>query len=865
MIWIAIAIEAIIKDWPDFFVLLTLQILNSTVGWFEDWKAGNAVAALKNALKPECQVIRNGVHKKMEATLLVPGDIVTLAAGAAVPADCEICDGKPVQVDQAALTGESLPVTLAKGDSAKMGSNVTRGEIEAIVTATGSQTFFGKTAAMIASVDEVGHFQKVILQITFGLLCVSFVMTGIVLGYLLLNGEDVLQAIAFAVVLLIASIPIAMQVVCTSTMALGCRMLAEEKAIVSRLTSIEELASMNMLCSDKTGTLTMNKMELQDDLPMWTAGVTRLDVLEAACLAAKWREPAKDAIDTLVLKSIPLKPLDRFEQIEYEPFDPSTKFTEATLKDDKGYVFKVMKGAPQVVLSMVHNRQQIGESVDAKIMELASRGIRGLAVARTNAKEQWELLGILTFLDPPRQDTRATIEKAYEYGIDVKMITGDQQTIAIETCRVLGMGMQVLTPENLPAGDNLKDKNLGKNYGALVENADGFAQVYPDHKFTIIEILRQKNYVVGMTGDGVNDAPALKRADVGVAVEGATDAAQAAADIVLTAPGLSTIVTAILYAREIFQRMKNYVIYRIACTLQLLSFFFFAILAIHPNAFGFEDHLYFKLPVIALVVITILNDGCIISIAYDHVRPSHTPEKWHFVEIFTVATIIGGVAVVSSLLLLYLGLKTHEPDSILKKFGLSELDYGQVCTMIYLKVSLSDFLTVFAARTIGPFFSRFPGWQLAIAACVAMGASTVLSHEWDHILDIPEMKSLHWKWIGFVWVYCLVWFIIQDVIKVITYWLLYKMNIGSEAHHQGLMAQKSKMVMKRENRRALTHESVMKGESLFKASVRVTGKSTALQLEQDDAGKYKSMTQKEILSELNTLDSKIKALKDALK
>merc|ERR1711970_1130820 len=314
---------------------------------------------------------------------------------------------------------------------------------------------------------------------TFGLLCVSFVLTGIVLGYLLLNGEDVLQAIAFAVVLLIASIPIAMQVVCTSTMALGCRMLAEEKAIVSRLTSIEELASMNMLCSDKTGTLTMNKMELQDDLPMWTAGITRLDVLEAACLASK-----------------------------------------------------------------CHNRAQIGASVDAKIMELASRGIRGLAVARTNEQGQWQLLGILTFLDPPRPDTRATIEKAYEYGIDVKMITGDQQTIAIETCRVLGMGMSVHTPDNLPGAESMGDKTLGANYGGLVENADGFAQVYPDHKFTIIEILRQRSWVVGMTGDGVNDAPALKRADIGIAVEGATDAAQAAADIVLTAPGLSTIVTA---------------------------------------------------------------------------------------------------------------------------------------------------------------------------------------------------------------------------------------------------------------------------------------------------------------------------------
>jgi len=865
MIWIAIAIEAVIKDWPDFGVLLTLQVLNSVVGWFEDWKAGNAVSALKNALKPECQVIRGGQHKKMDATLLVPGDRVTLAAGAAVPADCEICEGKPIQVDQAALTGESLPVTLACGDSAKMGSNVTRGEIEAIVTATGGETFFGKTAAMIASVDEQGHFQKVILQITFGLLCVSFVLTGIVLGYLLLNGEDVLQAIAFAVVLLIASIPIAMQVVCTSTMALGCRMLADEKAIVSRLTSIEELASMNMLCSDKTGTLTMNKMELQDDLPMWTAGITRLDVLEAACLAAKWREPAKDAIDTLVLKAIPLKPLDRYQQIEYEPFDPSTKYTEATLKDDKGYVFKVMKGAPQVVLSKCHNRAQIGASVDAKIMELASRGIRGLAVARTNPKEQWELMGILTFLDPPRPDTRATIEKAYDYGIDVKMITGDQQTIAIETCRVLGMGMSVLTPENLPGAEAMGDKSLGKNYGGLVENADGFAQVYPDHKFTIIEILRQRGWVVGMTGDGVNDAPALKRADIGIAVEGATDAAQAAADIVLTAPGLSTIVTAILYAREIFQRMKNYVIYRIACTLQLLSFFFFAILAIHPNAFGFEEHLYFKLPVIALVVITILNDGCIISIAYDHVKPSHTPEKWHFTEIFVVAVVLGGVAVVSSLLLLYWGLNTNEPTSILKKFGMSELDYAQVCTMIYLKVSLSDFLTVFAARTTGPFFSRLPSYHLGIAALVAMGASTGLSHYWDDILDLPEMKSLTWKWIGFVWAYCLVWFFLQDIIKALTYWALYKMNIGSEAHHQGLMQKKDKVVAKRDNRRALTHESVMKGESLAKASVRMTGKSTALQLDQDASAKYKSMSSSEIMSELSNLEAKVRALKDALK
>merc|ERR1711959_87068 len=430
------------------------------------------------------------------------------------------------------------------------------------------------------------------------------------------------------------------------------------------------------------------------------------------------------------------------------------------------------------------------------------------------------------------------------------------------------MGNNVLGTEKLPlmkAEELEKATTLGRDYGEMCRQADGFAQVFPEHKYLIIEALRQQGYLVGMTGDGVNDAPALKRADVGIAVEGATDATQAAADIVLTAPGLSTIVTAILYAREIFQRMKNYVIYRIACTLQLLSFFFFAILAIHPNSFGFEDHLYFKLPVIALVVITILNDGCIISIAYDNVKPSHTPEKWHFTEIFTVAVILGGVAVVSSLLLLFWGLNTNEPDSILKKFGMSELDYGQVCTMIYLKVSLSDFLTVFGARTTGPFFSRLPSYHLGIAAMIAMGASTVLSHYWSDLLDLPEMKSLTWKWIGFVWAYCVAWFILQDIMKAITYWVLYKMNIGSEAHHQGLMAKKEKVVIKRENRRALTHESVMKGESLMKASVRVTGKSTALQLEQDAAQKFKSMSSTEILSELNNLEAKVRALKDALK
>lgn len=514
MIWIAIFVELLTNDIPDFLVLLLLQLLNGVVGWYEENKAGNAVAALKASLKPEAQVVRDGVHQTINAALLVPGDRVTLMAGGAVPADCDLCEGNPVQIDQAALTGESFPVSMGPGDNAKMGSTVTRGEIQAIVSATGSQTFFGKTASLISSVDELSHFQKILLRITFFLMGVSFICVGTCLGYLLYHGEDFLEAIAFCVVLLVASIPIAMQVVCTSTMALGSRKLAEEKVIVTQLQSIETLSGMNCLCSDKTGTLTRNKMELQDDLPIFSPGVTREEVLVTAALAAKWKEPPKDALDTLVLNAIDLRPLDSYKLVDHLPFDPTIKRTESTLRHPKsGKTFKATKGAPQIVLALAHNVEEIREAVEAKVLELARRGIRCLAVAKTDDKG-WVFMGIMTFLDPPRHDTKETIRLAHENGIGVKMITGDQAAIAVETCRMLGMGTTILGTDVLPTSkieDGLS-QTLGVDYGAIVESSDGFAQVFPEHKFLIVEILRQRGWVVGMTGDGVNDAPALKKA-----------------------------------------------------------------------------------------------------------------------------------------------------------------------------------------------------------------------------------------------------------------------------------------------------------------------------------------------------------------
>jgi H+-transporting ATPase len=308
--------------------------------------------------------------------------------------------------------------------------------------------------------------------------------------------------------------------------------------------------------------------------------------------------------------------------------------------------------------------------------------------------------------------------------------------------------------------------------------------VFPEHKFLIVEALRQKGYSCGMTGDGVNDAPALKRADVGIAVQGATDAARAAADLILTAPGLSVIVDAIIISRCIFQRMKNYVIYRVACTIQLLAFFFLAVLTIHPKDYeGVGDSTFFNLPVVALVVITILNDGTIISIAYDHVEPSPRPERWNLPILFAVATWLGVVAVASSMLLLHLALSSHDPDSLFQTtFGIKDLSMPHVKCMVYLKISLSDFFTVFTARTQGFFWERAPGGLLMACAVLATVSSTLLSLNWP-FGEVQDDGSMNMSGIDsglavFTWVYCLIWFFIQDCMKVVLYKLLYQFDVS---------------------------------------------------------------------------------------
>jgi H+-transporting ATPase len=611
--------------------------------------------------------------------------------------------------------------------------------------------------------------------------------------YLLLNGESVKEALTFTIVLLVASIPLAIEIVTTATLAIGSKKLVKSGAIVARLAAIEDLASMGILCSDKTGTLTLNKMVLQDETHVYNEGETQESVLVYAALAAKWKEPPRDALDTLTLGSVNMAQLDHYEQLEFLPFDPTIKRTEGTLRDLRtGETFKTSKGAPHIIMKLLPSENDnVRDAIEKDVVSLGARGIRSLAVARTNADGVWEMMGLLTFLDPPRPDTKQTIMEAQEYGVAVKMITGDHLLIAKYTAEALGMGTLIFSAERLPMLDETTKEtpaDLSKNYGDFCLAADGFAQVFPEHKYLIVECLRELGYTIGMTGDGVNDSPALKRADVGIAVAGATDAARAAADIVFTQEGLSVIIHGIELAREIFSRMNNFVTYRIAATLQLLLFFFIAIFSFHPSDYPQPDVVsegqewpdYFHMPVLMLMLITLLNDGTLISIAYDYAKASTLPTRWNLPVLFVVSSVLGIVSCTSSLGLLQMILNSWDPDGFWQKLGMDGLQYGQVTTAIYLKISVSDLLTLFSARTGEYFFWQIkPAPILAAGALLALILSSILSIVWptSEPDGIPT-EGLQGE-IGvfvFVWIYCFFFWLVQDLLKVLMYRYMYKTN-----------------------------------------------------------------------------------------
>merc|ERR1712137_359085 len=616
-------------DWQDFIGIVVLLIINSTISFIEENNAGNAAAALMAGLAPKTKVLRDGKWSEEEAAILVPGDAISIKLGDIVPADARLLEGDPLKIDQSALTGESLPVTKYPGSGVFSGSTCKQGEIEAVVIATGVHTFFGKAAHLVDSTNQVGHFQKVLTAI--GNFCICSIALGMVIEIIVIypiQKRPYREGIDNLLVLLIGGIPIAMPTVLSVTMAIGSHRLSQQGAITKRMTAIEEMAGMDVLCSDKTGTLTLNKLTVDKNLIELFAKDTDTVLLYAARAS---RVENQDAIDASIVGMLadPKEARAGIQEVHFLPFNPVDKRTAITYIDSNGKWHRASKGAPEQIVDLCNLKEDAEKKVHEMIDKFADRGLRSLAVACQEVPEAnkesgggpWQFMGLLPLFDPPRHDSAETIRRALILGVNVKMITGDQLAIAKETGRRLGMGTNMY-----PSSTLLGDKNTeitGLPIDELIEKADGFAGVFPEHKYEIVKRLQERKHICGMTGDGVNDAPALKKADIGIAVADATDAARGASDIVLTEPGLSVIVSAVLTSRAIFQRMKNYTIYAVSITIRIvLGFMLIALIW----RFDFSPFM--------VLIIAILNDGTIMTISKDRVRPSPVPDSWKLKEIF---------------------------------------------------------------------------------------------------------------------------------------------------------------------------------------------------------------------------------------
>ena len=744
MIEAAAILSAVLGHWEDLIVIAVMLLINAGVGFWQEFKADTAIEALKQRLALSAHVRRDGAWREIAARLLVPGDLIAIKIGNIVPADVTLLEGEYLSVDQSALTGESLPVDKKAGDAAYSGSIVRQGEMTALVSATGMNTYFGRTAKLVEQAGAVSHFQRAVLRIGNFLILTTAALVVVIVIAGLFQHNPLLEMVQFALILAVASIPVALPAVLSVTLAVGAERLARLKAIVSRLVSIEELAGMDTLCSDKTGTLTRNELTLGTTLP--ASGITVEELLSAAALAS--RREAPDAIDGAILAAAP--PAAQFEAYHlqsFRPFDPVSKRTEAQFEHD-GHALKVTKGAPQVIVELCQPDPEQRAAILAQVDAAAGKGYRTLAVAR-DVGSGWRYLGLLPLFDPPREDSAATIAAARAMGIDVKMVTGDHEAIARQIAGELNLG------RNIVVADAVFGEQAAPQALEQVLTADGFARVFPEHKYQIVKALQTSGRIVGMTGDGVNDAPALKQADVGIAVSGATDAARAAAALILTAPGLSVITTAIREARRIFERMTSYGTYRIAETIRLILFMTASILIYN----------FYPVTTIMIVLLALLNDIPIMMIAYDNAPVASGPVRWDMPRVLTIASALGLYGVFESFVLYWIARDLlHLPMPVLQ-------------AVIFLKLLVSGHMTIYLTRNKGWVWQRpWPSWKLVLPCELTQLVGTLI------VVYGVAMAPIGWGLALFVWAYSLVSFLVANAVKITTHGLL-DHRLASHARH----------------------------------------------------------------------------------
>ncbi|KAF9934534.1 hypothetical protein FBU30_001675 [Linnemannia zychae] len=765
LIEVACIISAVVQDWLDFGIILALLFVNALIGFVEESKAESALDALRQTLALKTRCWRDGHLVELDVANLVPGDVIVLRLGDIVPADGRLlgigATGEATEgdllIDQSALTGESLPVAKNKGKTVYSSSIVKQGQQMAVVTKTGGDTFIGRAANLISITTEEGHFQKIINRIGNFLILITVVLVLIILIYQLIHFHNdptgkhrgrFLTVLGKVLVLTVAAIPVGLPTVMSVTMAVGAKQLAAKKVIVKRLTAVEEMASVSVLCSDKTGTLTLN--ELTFDEPYLTNNYTSDDILLYSYLAAEAgaNDPIEFAVRTAaeeqldILKNRTHKhDVPGYKVTSFLPFNPSTKLTQATITHlDSGSSFKVAKGAPQVIIRLVGGDDDAVRAVNS----LAKRGLRALGVARTveGNIDKWELIGMISLIDPPRPDSAETIKRCNNMGVSVKMITGDQLIIAKEVAHRLGMQRVMLDAGHLVDADKSEDEVTEH-----VIRADGFAQVIPEHKYRVVELLQKRGILVGMTGDGVNDAPALKKANVGIAVHGCTDAARSAADIVLLAPGLSTIVDGLTTSRAIFQRMRSYALYRITSTVHFLMFFFVVVMAYD-----------WSLPPHLLILICILNDLATLVISVDNAQISRHPDKWRIGQLITMSIVLGLCLTALSFAHFFIFWKVFNYQPINGEDIPAE--QRRLESIMYLHISSAPHFVIFSTRLTGYFWENLPSPLFAIVIIGTQIIALLMVIFGGLTPKVPAGEAIVVLCISFIY------FIILDVVKV---------------------------------------------------------------------------------------------------
>ncbi|EJT78802.1 hypothetical protein GGTG_03900 [Gaeumannomyces tritici R3-111a-1] len=738
-----------LRDWLDAGIIIGILLLNAVVGWYQEKQAADVVASLKGDIAMKARVIRNGSEQDIKARELVPGDIIIIEEGHVVPGDARlICDyerpqegfaqyqaelqaqdvssprgekfddedeeGTPhtghaiVAIDQSAMTGESLAVDKFMTDTVYYTTGCKRGKAFAIVTHGAQASFVGKTASLVQGAQDQGHFKAIMNSIGSSLLVlvVFFILASWIGGFyrhlaIAYPENSSNNLLHYVLILLIIGVPVGLPVVTTTTLAVGAAYLAKEKAIVQKLTAIESLAGVDILCSDKTGTLTANQLSVRE--PFVMEGVDLNWMMAVAALASSHNIKSLDPIDKITILTLKRYPkakemlAEGWKTEKFIPFDPVSKRITAVCTY-KGVKYTCAKGAPKAILALSSCTEQQEKLFKEKATEFARRGFRSLAVAVQEGDGPWELLGMLSLFDPPREDTAQTIAEAQALGLSVKMLTGDAIAIAKETCRMLALGTKVYNSDKL-----LHSDMAGSAIHDLCERADGFAEVFPEHKYQVVEMLQQRGHLTAMTGDGVNDAPSLKKSDCGIAVEGATEAAQAAADIVFLAPGLSTIVSAIKISRQIFQRMKAYIQYRIALCLHLELYLVSSMIIINET-----------IRADLIVFLALFADLATIAVAYDNAHYEHRPVEWQLPKIWIISVVLGTLLAIGTWILR--GTMWLENGGIIQH-------YGGIQEILFLEVSLTENWLIFVTRG----FNTFPSWKLVGAIFVVDILATVFA------------------------------------------------------------------------------------------------------------------------------------------